>query len=201
MVWVAIALTSLAVILILVLCVPLTITLHTRIYGGPELVLHVSWFFGMLNKELSGTRKTPGREKKLTRGKRMAEWRRLGTIYKIIRIKGLLKQCRALAWDVLGSLSASKLAIDLKLGLGNPADTGLLFAVLGPAIPFLRFPFPHEIRLQPAFGDEIVFQGFSRGEIRVMPIQLVPPVFKFAFSLPSLRAIKGLVQSQWRKKK
>lgn len=199
--WVAIALTSLAVILVLVLCVPLTITLHTRIYGRPELVLQISWFFGILNKELSGTRKEPGDKKKPSGGRRMAEWRRLGTIYKILRIKGLLKQCRTLVWDVLASLSVSKLAIDLKLGLGNPADTGLLFAVLGPAIPFVKFPFPHEIRLQPAFSDEMVFQGFSQGKIRVLPIQLVPPVFKFAFSLPSLRALKGLVLSQWRKEK
>jgi len=139
-------------------------------------------------------------KKKLTQGRRMAEWRRVGTIYKILRIKGLLKQCRSLVWEVLGSLSVSKLAVDLKLGLGNPADTGLLFAIIGPAIPFVKFPFPHEIRLQPSFSDEIVFEGFSRGKIRVLPIQLLPPVFKFAFSLPVLRAIKRLSLSRWRRK-
>jgi len=68
MVWVAIALTSLAVLLVFVLCVPLTITLHTRIYGRPELVLHVSWFFGILNKELSRARKAPGDKKKADPG-------------------------------------------------------------------------------------------------------------------------------------
>jgi len=55
--------------------------------------------------------------------------------------------------------------------------------------------------VQPSFGDEAVCQGYLLGTVRLVPIQLVPPFIRFAFSLPTIKALKILVLTKWKGKK
>ena len=112
-------------------------------------------------------------------------------VFKILRTKGLLKQFITLMKNILRRLRIRKLEADLTVGFDNPADTGLLFALIGPAILFLRTRIPHQIRVQPSF--DAVCQGYFRGTVRLQPIQLVPPLLRFTLSLPTARAVKTLV--------
>ncbi len=204
----AIVLGCLAALLIIVLCVPLNIALNTDIYGKPRLRMQISWFFGLVKKEMTTDREEPVEKKETTPKKkevvpqkRRAGWRKASTLFKIIRIKGLLKNTKDLIWDVLSSFGARNLVVDLDIGLGDPADTGLVFAFIGPVIPFLRFPFPHKINLRPSFRDELVLEGTARGKVRLLPVQLIPPLLKFGFSLPAAKAAKILVSGRLRRKR
>ena len=200
--WIIATLGSLAGLIILVLCVPLDATLNVDSSGKPKFRARLEWLFGLLSKELGREKKKP-EEKKVVTGEKRKKKRRMGfgTILNILRTKGLLRQIKNLVRDVLGQLKIRELAVNLRLGLDNPADTGLLFALIGATTPFLSLPSQHRIRVQPSFYDEAIFEGHLRGVLRLRPIKLVRPLLRFVFSLAVLRVVKILVLSKWKGKK
>ena len=201
--WVVIALASLAAIIIFVLCIPLNAVLDIDIYGRPKFRLRLVWFFGLFSRGITKGRKKPKEEKRIAEGKRKRKKRKINarTIFKILRTRGLLGQIKRLLRDILKCLKIRDLRADFRVGLDDPADTGLLFALIGPTIFFLGSSRVHEIRVQPSFEDEAVFEGYLHGAVRLVPIQLVMPLLRFVFSLATLRLIKILVLAKWERTK
>ena len=201
--WVIISLASLAVILIFVLCVPLDMALYADVHERPKFRLKLSWLFGLVSKEVTKEKEKPKEKRRVVEDKRKPRKRRKGmsAIFNILRTRGLLRQLIGLLRDILSRLKVRELGADFRIGLDNPADTGLLFALIGPTTLFRSSSFPHEIRVQPSFEDEVVFEGYSYGVVRLQPIQLVIPFLRFAFSLATIRAVKKLVLTKWKRKK
>ena len=201
--WVVITLASLAIILILVLCVPFDVVLHANVYGKPKFQMRLAWLFGLVTREIRKGEKKPEEKKKAVEGKQKPKKRkvRFRGIFEILRIRGLLKQFKTLIMDVLSQLKIRDFTADFRAGLGDPADTGLLFAFIGPATALLNHSFPNHIRVQPSFEDEAVFEGYSYGVTRLRPIQLVIPSLRFIFSLAAVRVVKKLVLSKWKRKR
>ncbi len=191
--WVIATLAGLAGLTIFVLCVPLDAALNIDTSVRPKFRLRLVWLFGLFSKEVKREKKKPEKKRK----------RRIGfrTISRILRIKGLLRQVKNLVRDVIGQLKIRELAVNLKLGLDNPADTGFLFALIGSITPFLSLPSQYQLRVQPSFYDEAVFEGYLHGVLRLWPIKLVRPFVRFVFSLATLRVVKVLVLSKWKRKK
>ena len=200
--WVAATLASLAGLIILLLCVPVDMALHIDVYGRPKFRMKLSWLFGLVSKEVRKGKKKPEEKKRVAEGKPKLRKRRVKarTVFEILQTKGLLGQFKCLLKDVITRLKIRDLLADFRVGLDNPADTGLLFALIGPAILFLSSSFPHEIRVQPSF-DKAVLEGYSYGVVRLRPIQLVIPSLRFVFSLATIRAVKKLVLSRWKRRK
>ena len=201
--WVIIALASLAVIVVLVLSVPLDAVLRIDVYGRPKFNLRLAWLFGLVSKEITKKKKKPEYKKEADNGKRKPRKRGLGpkTILKILRARGLLGQIKLLLKGILRLPWIKDLAADLKVGLGDPGDTGLLFALIGPATFFVGSSFPNQIKVQPSFADEAVLEGSLHGALRLRPVQLIPPLLRFVFSLPTIRVVKILAVAKWRRKK
>ncbi len=177
--------------------------LHIDVYGRPKFRMRLAWFFGLVSKEVSKAPKKPEEKKTVTPGKRKRRGKGISarTIFKILRTKGLLKQLKGLLLDVLKCFKIRELRADFRVGLDNPADTGLLFALIGPAIFFLSRSVPCQIRVQPSFEGEAAFQGYLHGAVRLRPIRLVTPIVRFAFSLAAIRVVKILVLARWKRKK
>ncbi len=200
--WVIATLAGLIGLVILVLCVPLDAVLSIDTSEKPRFRLKLAWLFGLISKELAGEKKKPEEEKEVTEEKRKKKRKfEFKIILKILRTKGLLKQVKNLVKGILGQLKIRELAINLKLGLEDPADTGLVFALIGPATSFLRLPPRYQIRVQPSFYDENVFEGYLRGVLRLQPIRLTGPLLRFIFSLTTLRIVRIFVVSKWKRKK
>ncbi len=201
--WVIAALVSLAVLIVFALLVPLDVVLYVDVYGRPKFRMRLAWLFGLVSKEIAKKEKKPEDKKKTVRGKRMPGKRGpgAGTILEILRARGLLGQIKLLLKGILRLPRIKDLAADLKVGLGDPADTGLLFALIGPATFFVGSSFPNQIKVQPSFTDEAVLEGSLHGALRLRPIQLIPPLLRFVFSLPTIRVAKILAVTKWRRKK
>lgn len=191
--WAIIILASLTAVLIFGLCVPIEVSLRADVYGKPRFQLKLSWLFGLVRTDLAGRRK-PSR-------KRKAKLRDIIAIIEILPTKGLVSQLKRLMKDILSYLKVRNLYADFTLGLGDPADTGLLFAFVGPAASWLSSSLPCQIRVRPSFEDEGTLEGYSYGEVRLRPIQLVIPTLRFAFSLAAMRAAKKLVLAKWKRKR
>jgi len=198
--WVVAILAGLAGLVILVLCVPLDMAFRVDVYGRPKLRLRLVWLFGLVSKELSREKKKAEEKKVLKEKPKKKRRARFGAIFEILKVRGLLAQFKSLVKGIVRSFRISQLEADFKIGLDNPADTGLLLAVIGPATLFLNRSFPHQIRVQPSF-TEAVFEGFSSGNLSLRPIQLVPPLVRFIFSLATIRVLKILALTKWKRKR
>ena len=199
--WVLIALASLVAVIILVLCVPLDMVFNVEVYGRLRFRMRLAWLFGMVDKEIKKGKKKPEEKKMVVAGKRKRRMRiSARTIIRILRIKGLPRQFIEFLKDLLGQFRIRNIRADFRLGLDDPADTGILFSLLSPAELFLDSFLPCRIRVHPSLYGEAVFEGCLCGTVRLRPIQVVKPFIGFIFSLPTIRTIKLLVLSKWKKK-
>ncbi|MFC1980486.1 DUF2953 domain-containing protein [Chloroflexota bacterium] len=201
--WVFAILAGLAALIIFALSMPLDLKLHIDVYGRPRFRVTLAWPFGLVRKEIAKKGKKPEVREKTVEGKRKPREKRPGAriILEILRARGLLRQIKILLKDILRIPKIKNLEADLKVGLGDPADTGLLFALIGPTTSFLGASFPKEMKVQPSFSDEAILEGSLYGALRLRPIQIIPPVLRFIFSLPTLRVAKILVVTKWSRKK
>ncbi len=198
--WVIAILAGLAGVIILTLCMPLDATLNIEAPGKPKLRL--VWLFGLISRELGRAKKKPKKEKQSPKEKpKKKRAPDFGTILKILRTRGLPIRITTLVRDILGQFKIRELALNCRLGLDDPADTGLIFALVGTATSFFNLPAKYQIRIQPSFADEPVFDGRLHGVVRLQPVRLVWPLLKFIFSLATLRVAKILVLSKWKRKK
>lgn len=193
-VWVVVALASLVVVLMLVLCVPVDAVLTLDTSAERKFRFRLVWLFGLISPELSRERRKP-KARQPGRAKRK---RGIGlrTIWRILRTRGLLTKIKNLARDALPQIKIKEIAVNLRLGLDDPADTGSLFAVIGAARPFMKLPRQYELTIQPSFSSQSFFQGYLHGILRLQPIRLVIPFGRFIFSPTMLRVLRVLASSR-----
>lgn len=193
---------SLAIIIFLVLLVPIDIAFHTYVPGKPKFSLRLAWLFGLVSREITG-REKPEEKKKVVKGRKKPgrKINRVKNIFELLRIKGLLMQVSVLVRRIIGCFKIKELSADFKVGLGDPADTGMLFAAIGPAALLSGSTFPCQIRIEPSFQSETTFTGRLNGTVRLQPIKLVVPLIRFVFSLATIRVIQKLVLTRWKRKK
>lgn len=201
--WLIVTLASLVAIIILALCVPLDAVFHIDIYGRPKFGMRLEWLFGLVSKEIRAKKKKAKVKKAEIKGKprRRKRWGGVRGTLAILRTKGLLRQLKVLIKGILSCLEIRDLTLDFRLGLDDPADTGLLFAVINPASLFLGSSLPYYINLRPSFEGEAVIEGYGYGAVRLRPIRLTFPLLRFILSLAAVRAVKKMVLAKWKGKR
>ncbi|MFC2050453.1 DUF2953 domain-containing protein [Chloroflexota bacterium] len=199
--WAIAVIVSLAVLITLLLYVPLYLVFHTNIDVKPRFSMRLIWLFGLVSHELRRGKKKADEEETTEHKQKQRDWIwRIRVTFEVLRTKGLLGQFVSLAKRIRRHIKIKELVANFNVGLDNPADTGLLFAFIAPANLLLRYFSPHQIKIEPSFAGETILEGHLDGELRVRPIQLAAPLMGFAFSLPTLRAMKKLVLSKWKRK-
>jgi hypothetical protein len=198
--WISAIVIGLAVAILLVFCTPLEVTFHMESDGRTEFGVRVLWCFGLMRRELATKRKRPQKEPRADARPKLKKWQvRTDTMLQIFKSKGMLSQLRSLMIDTLHCLRLKELNADIKIGLDDPADTGQLFALIGPVALFVRSIWHHQIRLMPSFEDEAVLEGYAYGTVCVQPIQLIPPFVRFVFSWPTFNVLKVLILNRWKR--
>jgi len=181
--------------------VPLDLVFRTSIYGKLKSSIRLVWLFGLVSKELRQTRKESEEKKAIERKQKRRGWTwGIRFTFEVLRTKGFLGQLGRFMKRIIRHIKVKELTADFKVGLENPADIGLLFAFLAPLNLLLSYFSPHHVRLEPSFTGEAIIEGHLCGAVRLKPIQLAAPLIGFAFSLPTLRALKELVFSKWKRK-
>ena len=200
--WAIAVLVSLAVLIALFLCIPLELVFRANMEGRPKFSIRLIWLFGLVTRELRQTRRAPAKKGVIEPERKPGYCiQGLRVTYEILQTKGLLKQLRSFIIRTIRQIKVRELAANLKVDLENPADTGLLFAVIAPANLLMNYFLPYPIKIEPSFTGESFITGHLHGEIRLWPIQLAVCLTVLAFSLPTLRAAKKLVFYRWRRKR
>ena len=199
--WVIAVLASLAILITLLLCVPLDLVFRTNIDGKPKSSMRLIWLFGLVGKECRRKRKKPEAERAIEQKQESKDWTRgMRITLEVIRTEGLARQLGSFIKRILRHIKIRELVANFKVGLDNPADTGLLFAFLAPVNLLVSYFSPYHVRIEPSFAVDTIIEGNLYGAVRLRPIQLAAPLLGFTFSLPTLRAVKKLVWYKWKRK-
>ena len=194
--WVLIALAGLLALIILLLSVPIDLAFSLEVYGRPKFRARFSWLFGLLSRDIKGKKKKDAALKKAV--KKKAGKKKRGGGRKALRLlttRGLIWRLKALILGILRRLEFRDFRMDFRGGLENPVDSAMVFSLIWPAYLFLGPAFGRHVNLQVSFEGVAFLEGYCQGAVRLRPIRLAPPLARFIFSVPTLRAIKRMVIS------
>lgn len=184
---------GLAALALALLCVPVELRFRLdadeRVQARGTLV----WLFGLVRKELAGRDDTApkparrrGPKKRPSRRRRPLE--PAARVLRVVRTPGLAPRTARTLRCLFRSVRWRRLRADLRIGLADPADTGDLFALVGPATVLLWRASGGRVSIQPAFADEAVVRGRAAGMLRIVPLRPLACALAFALSRPALRA-------------
>lgn len=169
---------------VLLLAVPVDVVFYLEKEEDFKSRTTAKWLFGLVSRDMGGKKRKPAKEK----GKKK---RSIRPLLAMLRSRGFLRRVLRLLTDVLRRTKVRDLKLDVRVGLDDPADTGLLFAAIGPMAGYLMAFTPMDVEVQPDFEQETL-RGFFRSDVRIFPIRLVLPFTLFALSPTTLRALRAM---------
>ena len=188
--------------------------------GGPGVTrsrMRVGWLFGLLGKEFGGrgknrieevgedpaVRSLPDvtvapvelegvEEPKERESKRKKKKRGAKPYLSLLVTKGVARGLLKLSRRILSGIRVRHLDARVRIGLDDPAATGILYSALWPVLVPLTNNSSAKVRMELSF-EEPALDVIARGRIWVFPIQMVWSVLLFVLSPTGLRAMKLMV--------
>ena len=185
---------AVAAVICVFLLLSLPVDLHVSI-GQQERAqsrFQVCGLFGWICKEIRFGGAKPQRRLPRDRTRRSSRTKRGRVqIGALIRTKGFPTRCLQLFEQLYQHLKIRELNLRLKVGLDDPAETGMLFAALAPAAVCLGQLPTTNVILEPDFEKENV-EAAATGTVRAVPLRILWSLILFAFSLETIRAVKAI---------
>lgn len=178
-------------LVIFILCIPLDLTLRVDSYPRPAFRARLTWLFGLVRRE---TTRVPVRRKALERWRRIVRRKELRrVIFGALRSGKTLRGAVRLLEGMIAALRVREFVVDFEVGLGDPADTGMLFAFLGPIVLLLNSVLGGQVCVRPDFTPQPALAGHSYLELRMRPIRFLSPVLRFALSPSGMRTVRAVL--------
>ncbi len=109
----------------------------------------------------------------------------------LIRYRPFRRRVFRFVADLWRAIRKQDVNLRIRLGLGDPADTGRLWAVVGPVAGLLANVEEASVEIEPDFMDA-VFELESSGEIRLIPLQILYLVVALLLSPPVWLGVKRM---------
>jgi hypothetical protein len=152
----------------------------------------VNWAFGLVRADVSPGSGKPKPGKSTAAGKKAGRRRkskgRRPNVMAAIRQPAFRRRMLRFASDVWRAIHKKNVRLLVRMGLGDPADTGRLWAVLGPLSGILAGRRDIRIAIEPDFLDATLDVD-SSGTVRIVPLQLAIIALGLLFSPPVWRGI------------
>ena len=182
-------LTAVCVILLLLLgllAIPIDLIYRVNWRGKVQGDVQLRWLFGLLRLRIPLDASSSAQTKKARRPKKrrhkpraksktnpLAAWRQRSFRRRILRFLG----------DLWQAIHKRDVRLHLLIGLDDPADTGQLWAVMGPVSAVLAQSQSVAIDIEPDFSDSHL-EFNSSGDIRIIPLQLLGLTLALLLSPP-----------------
>lgn len=169
---------------LLLLAVPIGVAF--RVEGIEAFNGHIAirWMFGLVRFKF----RMPGAAKvRVKPGKRNGRPRVLA----LLRQAAFRRRAYRLVADLARAAHLRQLHLRLRLGLGDPADTGRLWAVLGPLNAVAQNLRNADVQIEAEYMEP-VFEFQADGRLLLIPLQLLILAIGFALSPASIRAWRTL---------
>jgi hypothetical protein len=161
-------------VLIALLAIPVSLTFQLSWRQVFEGRLKLQWLFGLVRIELpvsqSNIQALPGNKIKQQKRKKIPE-KKSSVIAAIVQ-KSFRRRIIRFIRDVWRAIHKHDVRLRVRIGLGDPADTGQLWSIVGPVSGVLATVQEVSIDIEPEFIDT-VFELDSNGNIRIIPLQLI----------------------------
>jgi hypothetical protein len=182
-------------VLAALLAIPLTLTFQVSWQEVFRTDAELTWAFGLVRKRIlpAELKNVTSKSEKPDRRPRRS-WQSGYTkpnILSALRQKGFRRRITRLVGDVWHAVHKKDVKMRLRIGLGDPADTGQLWAVLGPISGMLGSVQDVSVKIEPEFIDETL-ELVGNGSIRIIPIQMIYLAAAFMLSPPIWRVIKQM---------
>lgn len=184
--WILATVLGILLFFLLLLAIPVDLVFCVEKEVAFKSRVRVGWMFGLIGKDISG-KKEPKKEKRKRKDKS-----NIKPLLAMFGARGFLLKLLGLVRDILRLLNIRELEVNLRVGLDDPAETGWLFALVGPALVCAKSFSALDVQVEPDFEQENL-QGYCKGGFRAFPIQFVALIILFAFSPTTIRAIKAMV--------
>ncbi len=188
-------LTALAVVLLSIvalLAIPVAVAFKVSWPETSQNGVRLRWAFGLVDVRISAPRPEPHSKRatkssrKRQRSKRSTQ-RRQNAI-SVVRQTQVRQRMTRFAGDVWRAVRKEDVRLRVCVGLGDPADTGQLWAIAGPVAGMLANVERASITLEPDFVDA-TFELEGSGSIQVIPLQLIYLTLTVLLSPAAWRAI------------
>lgn len=195
---IALTLGLLLALLIALMAVPLTVMFSIHRIEKTRGVVRFRWLFGLVRFQLripQAARARPlpvptaGEKAKSPRQRKQKA--SAGELLSLIKQAAFRQRVYKFIRDMLRATHARNLFLRLRIGLGDPADTGRLWAIIGPISAMTRNLRSVAVRIEPEFVDP-VFEIESHGRFSLVPIQFIALTAAFMLSPTMLRAWRHL---------
>jgi hypothetical protein len=127
-------------------------------------------------------------EKKKRRRKKRGKPKHVAAM---LRSKGFLQSVVRLIHRLIRAIRFRDLALWLRAGFEDPANTGVLCGFLLPVGGFFQALRPSSVDVAPDFSQE-TFEFAFAGQVRITPVRLLWPVVIFGLSPSTLRGLIAL---------
>lgn len=191
---IALTLGLLLTLFVALLAVPLTVVFSIDRIEETRGLLRFRWLFGLVRFQLripqadkAGPQPASAPEKKVKSPRRRKRKGRAGKLLSLIKQPAFRRRVYKFIRDMIRATHARDLFLRLRIGLGDPADTGYLWAVVGPIAGLAQEIRSAVVRIEPEFIDP-VFEVESHGQFRLVPIQFIALTAGFVLSPTTLRA-------------
>ena len=181
-------------LLVLLLAVPLNVAFRFEGIEAFQGQITVRWLFGLARFRIKvpGVAEPQPPEPETTKVRAKSEKRRgRSNILAVIRQAAFRRRVYRLVRDLVRATHMHQLRLRIRLGLGDPADTGRLWAFVGPLNAAAQQLRNAEVQIEPEFIDP-VFEFEAHGRLLLIPLQFLALAIAFALSPPSIRAWRTL---------
>jgi hypothetical protein len=165
----------LAVLLTLLglLAIPLGLNYRVNWRGRLRGDIQLRWLFGLLRISIPTESSPAGSPPPAgTRRHRQAKARRRTNPLAVWGQRRFRQRLLRFARDLWQAIHKRDLCVQLRIGLDDPADTGRLWAIMGPLSAFASCSPAIEIDIEPDFMQSTL-EFSSSGQIRIIPLQLL----------------------------
>ncbi|MDH3449281.1 MAG: DUF2953 domain-containing protein [Gammaproteobacteria bacterium] len=163
-------------VLVILLAIPVTLTYRLNWQLKLQSEFGLQWLFGLVRVRLAPQRAAHSiPETRETVNPIEAKVKPAGKKYRpftALRDKSFRRRMLQFVRDAWRALHKRDLRLRVRVGLGDPAETGQLWALFGPLSGLLASIEDVSIELEPEFVDA-VFELDSSGKISVIPLQLL----------------------------
>jgi len=184
-------------LIVILLAMPVTLTYQFSWKETPSADLRLNWAFGLVRADVSPDLAKPGPDKpEATRKKGARRGKSTGkkNFMAAIRQAPFRRRMFRFVSDLWHTIHKKNVQLLVRLGLGDPADTGRLWAVLGPLSGMLARLRDIRVTIEPDFLDATL-EVDSSGTIRMIPLQIAVIVVGLLFSPPIWRGIMSMRRS------
>lgn len=183
--------------LVVLLAVPVDVAFRLERIEALEGQLTVRWMFGLVKIRLAvpRARRQPvepkARPKRAEKRVQRKPRRPPAAFLATLRQTAFRRRVYRFGNDLARAAHPTHLRLRMRLGLGDPADTGLLWGIVGPLSAMAQGLRTADVRLEPEFVDPVL-ELHAQGRLMIIPLQILALAVSFALSPPSIRAWRTL---------